>query len=212
MPEGVEGPRIDAGGRAVIPGFVDSHTHLVFVVTERRSSTPGCAVGSYAAGGIQSTVEATSSASDDDLRANARRLAHEALRSGTTHLEIKSGYALQTVPEQRLLTLAGELTDDTTFLGAHVVPPDWAHDPDGYVDHVRGPMLDVCAPLAKWADVFCEQGAFDEDQSRAVLVAARDRGLGSADPCESTRPRSRRPTRGGARCGERGSRDVPHRR
>ena len=102
----------------------------------------------------------------------------EALRTGTTHVEVKSGYGLDVDNEARLLTLAAELTDDVTFLGGHVVASEFAGRADEYVDLVRGPMLDACAPLARWADVFCDRGAFDEDQSRAILIAAKDRGLG----------------------------------
>jgi imidazolonepropionase len=134
--------------------------------------------GKYEAGGIQSTVRATGSASEETLRSNATRLRNEALRSGTTHAEIKSGYALTVAGEAALLSIAGEFTDDTTFLGAHVVPADMQETPEDYVDLVKGPMLEACAPLAKWADVFCEQGAFDEDQSREILLAARAKGLG----------------------------------
>jgi imidazolonepropionase len=178
LPEGVDGPLVDAAGAAAMPGFVDSHTHLVFAGDRTAEFDARMRGQPYAAGGIQTTVEATSGASGQELRANARRLRDEALHTGTTHIEIKSGYGLSVGGEQSLLEIAGELTDDTTFLGAHVVPKDWAADVDGYVDQVRGPMLDACAPLARWADVFCERGAFDEDQSRAVLTAAKDRGLG----------------------------------
>jgi imidazolonepropionase len=178
VPEGVEGPRIDAEGGAVMPGFVDSHTHLVFAGDRTAEFDARMRGERYAAGGIQTTVEATKGATQERLRGNARRLRDEGLRTGTTHVEIKSGYALTVVGEQGLLELAGELTEDTTFLGAHVVPRQYAADVDFYVDLVRGPMLDACAPLAKWADVFCERGAFDEDQSRAILVAAKEKGLG----------------------------------
>jgi imidazolonepropionase len=132
----------------------------------------------YAAGGIRTTVAATRAASDDELRGNASRLRGEALRTGTTHLEVKSGYGLSVADEERCLRIAAELTDDVTFLGAHVVAPEFADDPGGYVDLVCGEMLDACAPLARWADVFCENGAFDEDQSRAILLSAKDKGLG----------------------------------
>ena len=121
---------------------------------------------------------ATRAASDAELLANARRYAGEALRSGTTHLEVKSGYGLSVADEVRLAAVAAELTDDVTFLGGHVVAPEFADDPDGYVSLVCGDMLDACAPLARWADVFCDRGAFDADQARAILTAARDRGLG----------------------------------
>lgn len=177
-PDGVEGPRVDAQGRCVTPGFVDSHTHMVFAGDRTEEFDVRMRGGKYEAGGIQSTVRATGSASDETLRSNATRLRTEALRSGTTHVEMKSGYALTVTGEAALLSIAGEFTDDTTFLGAHVVPEEMREMPDDYVDLVKGPMLDVCAPLAKWADVFCEQGAFDEDQAREILLAARAKGLG----------------------------------
>ncbi len=177
-PDGVEGPRIDAGGAAVMPGFVDSHTHLVFAGDRTAEFDARMRGERYAAGGIQTTVAATRDATDEELRGNARRFREEALRTGTTHVEVKSGYGLDVDNEKRLLTLAAELTDDVTFLGGHVVAPEFAGRADEYVDLVRGPMLDACAPLARWADVFCERGAFDEEQSRAILTSAKDRGLG----------------------------------
>jgi imidazolonepropionase len=177
-PDGVEGPLIDAQGAAALPGFVDSHTHLVFAGDRTAEFDARMRGQPYAAGGIQTTVRATIEASEEELRRNAQRLAGEALRSGTTHLEIKSGYGLGTVLERRLLQIAGELTDDVTFLGAHVVPPDWSGRTESYAAHVRGAMLDACAPFARWADVFCERGAFDEAESRKILLACRDKGLG----------------------------------
>ena len=132
----------------------------------------------YAAGGIATTVTATRAASDTDLLAGASRLTREALAGGTTTIEIKSGYGLDTETEARLLSVAGQLTTETTFLGAHVVPTEMTDRPDDYIDLVRGPMLAACAPDARWIDVFCERGAFDADQSRAVLEAGRDAGLG----------------------------------
>jgi imidazolonepropionase len=178
VPDDVEGPRIDAGGASALPGFVDSHTHLVFAGDRTAEFDARMRGERYAAGGIQTTVAATRAASEDELRANAIRLRDEALRTGTTHVEVKSGYGLDVDDEVRLLTLAGELTDDVTFLGGHVVAPEYAGKADDYVDLVRGPMLDACSPLARWADVFCERGAFDVDQSRAILTAAKDKGLG----------------------------------
>jgi imidazolonepropionase len=168
--------RIDAAGRCVIPGFVDSHTHLVFAGDRAEEFAARMAGAPYAAGGINVTVAATREASDPQLRALAAARRAEALRAGITHLEIKSGYALDVDGEQRLCRLARELTDDVTFLGAHVVPA--GVDADDYLAMVCGPMLDACAGEARWIDVFCERGAFDSDQCRAVLEAGRAAGLG----------------------------------
>ncbi len=168
---------VDAGGRAVLPGFVDSHSHLVFAgdraqeFAARMSGTP------YAAGGIRTSVAATRAATDEELLARAARLVQEMLRQGTTTVEIKSGYGLATRDEARSLAVARQLTEHTTFLGAHVVPQEYADDPAGYVELVTGPMLEACAPHARWIDVFCETGAFDVDQARAVLVAGEAAGL-----------------------------------
>jgi imidazolonepropionase len=170
--------RIDAAGRCVIPGFVDSHTHLVFAGDRAAEFAARMAGEKYAAGGIRATVAATRSATAAQLRDLAGRRRAEALRAGITHLEIKSGYALDVAGEQRLCELASELTDDVTFLGAHVVPPDYAGRTDDYVALVCGDMLAACAPHARWIDVFCERGAFDGEQSRAVLSAGRNAGLG----------------------------------
>jgi imidazolonepropionase len=170
--------RLDAGGRCVIPGFVDSHTHLVFAGDRSEEFAARMAGGQYAAGGIRTTVDATREASDAELRELALARRAEALGAGITHLEIKSGYALDVDGERRLCQIARELTEDVTFLGAHVFPTEYSGREDEYVALVCGPMLDACAPLARWVDVFCERGAFDADQARAVLVSGRDRGLG----------------------------------
>ncbi len=168
--------RIDAGGRCVIPGFVDSHTHLVFAGERGDEFAARMAGAPYAAGGIRATVAATRAASTEYLRGLAAARRAEALRAGITHVEIKSGYALDVDGERRLCELAAELTDDVTFLGAHVVP-EGTHA-DAYVELVCGEMLAACVPHARWVDVFCEEGAFDADQSRAVLEAGRAAGLG----------------------------------
>jgi imidazolonepropionase len=168
--------RIDAAGAAVLPGFVDSHAHLIFAGDRAAEFAARMAGQSYTGGGIRTTVAATRAASDDELRRNARRLAGEARRQGTTTIEIKSGYGLSVADEARSLRLARELTAETTFLGAHVVPA--GHTADDYVDLVCGPMLDAAAAYAKWVDVFCERGAFDADQARRVLTAGAERGLG----------------------------------
>jgi imidazolonepropionase len=178
LPEGVGAEHVDLGGRAVIPGFVDSHTHLVFAGDRVDEWAARMAGRAYQAGGIRTTVAATRAASDASLASGAARLAEEALRSGTTTIEVKSGYGLDLETEPRLLTAAGTVTDEVTFLGAHVVAPEFAGRPDEYVALVAGPMLAACAPASRWVDVFCDRGAFDADQSRTVLEAGRLAGLG----------------------------------
>ena len=170
--------RIDAGGRAAVPGFVDSHSHLIFAGDRADEFEARMAGQPYAAGGIRRTVRLTREADDATLLANARAIVDEMRRQGTTTVEIKSGYGLTVHDEQRALRLARELTPETTFLGAHVVPVEYADDPDGYVDLVTGEMLDACAPFARWIDVFCETGAFTVEQSRRILEAGAARGLG----------------------------------
>ncbi|MBP8538205.1 imidazolonepropionase [Streptomyces sp. MK37H] len=169
--------RVDAGGRAAIPGFVDSHSHLVFAGDRTEEFNARMSGRPYSAGGIRTTVAATRAASNNVLHANVGRYVAEARRQGTTTVEIKSGYGLTSQDEARALTIAGAHTDEVTFLGAHIVAPEFADDPAAYVDLVTGPMLDACAPHARWIDVFCEQGAFDGDQARAVLTAGKERGL-----------------------------------
>jgi imidazolonepropionase len=168
---------VDAAGRAVLPGFVDSHAHLVFAGERGAEFAARMAGQPYRAGGIRSTVAATRAASDPELRANLARLAAELLAQGTTTFECKSGYGLTVADESRSLALAAEVTPEVTYLGAHVVPPEFDADPAGYVELVCGPMLTACAPHARWVDVFCERGAFDGDQARAVLAAGRTAGL-----------------------------------
>ncbi len=170
--------RIDAAGRCVIPGFVDSHTHLVFAGERGDEFAARMAGAPYAAGGIRITTESTRAASTAQLDALARTRRREALRAGITHLEIKSGYGLDVPTEARCCEIAAALTDDVTFLGAHVVPAEYDGRADAYVDLVCTAMLAACAPYARWIDVFCERGAFDADQARAVLLAGRDAGLG----------------------------------
>ncbi len=170
--------RFDAGGRCVMPGFVDSHTHLVFAGDRADEFAARMAGRPYEAGGIRVTTEATRRASNDELRELTARRQAEAMRAGITHLEIKSGYGLDTPNEKRLCEIAAEFTDDATFLGAHVVPPEYEGRVDDYVELVCGEMLAACARHVRWIDVFCERGAFDADQSRAVLEAGRDAGLG----------------------------------
>lgn len=170
--------QLDAGGRCVVPGFVDSHTHLVFAGDRGEEFAARMAGAPYAAGGIRETVERTREASIQELQGLAWVRRREALRAGITHLEIKSGYALDVDGERRLCELAARLTDDVTFLGAHLVPAEYEGRADDYVELVCGPMLDACLPSSRWIDVFCERGAFDEDQSRRVLEAGREAGLG----------------------------------
>ena len=168
---------VDAGGRAVIPGFVDSHTHLVFggdradEFEARMTGTP------YAAGGIRRTVAATRAASDDELRARLAGFVAELHAQGTTTFEIKTGYGLTVEDEARLARLAGEVTPEVTFLGAHVVPAEYAERRAEYVDLVCGQMLGAVAPHSRWIDVFCERGAFDVDESRRILLAGIEAGL-----------------------------------
>jgi imidazolonepropionase len=165
----------DVGGRAVIPGFVDSHTHLVFAGDRSAEFAARMSGQPYAAGGIRTTVAATRAASDAELHANAARLVSEMRRQGTTTVEIKSGYGLTPADEARSLRIAGEFTRETTFLGAHVVPE--GSDPDAYVELVTGAMLTACAPHARWIDVFCEAGAFDVDAAETILTAGVAAGL-----------------------------------
>lgn len=169
--------RMDAGGRCVLPGFVDSHTHLVFAGDRSDEFAARMAGQPYEAGGIRTTVAATRAATDDQLSSNLARLLAEMQRQGTTTVEIKSGYGLTVRDEQRALALAERFTPETTYLGAHLVPDEFADRPEAYVDLVTGDMLDACAPHAAWIDVFCERGAFDADASRAVLEAGMRRGL-----------------------------------
>lgn len=170
--------RLDVDGRCVLPGFVDSHTHLVFAGDRSAEFAARMAGRPYEAGGIRTTTSATRAATESELRALAALRRAEARRSGTTTVEIKSGYGLTPQDEARLLGVAGELSQHTTFLGAHVVPEEYDGRVDDYVALVCGEMLAACAPTARWIDAFCEQGAFDADQCRAVLEAGRAAGLG----------------------------------
>ena len=173
--------RIDVGGRAVIPGFVDSHAHLVFAGDRAAEFEARMSGARYDGGGISATVAATRTAPDDTLRSRLLNLVAEMRRQGTTTVEVKSGYGLTVEDEARCLRLAAEVTTETTFLGAHVVPAEYAGRREDYVALVTGPMLEACAPSARWIDVFCEPAsahAFDGEEARAVLTAGRSSGLG----------------------------------
>lgn len=168
--------RVDAGGRAVLPGWVDSHSHLVFAGDRTAEFEARMSGESYTAGGIAVTTGATRSVSDAELAKLVRERVEEAVSQGTTYLESKTGYGLDVANEARSARIAAELVDEVTYLGAHLVPA--GADPEEYTDLVCGAMLDAVLPHVRWADVFCEQGAFNEDQSRRVLKAAKEAGLG----------------------------------
>jgi imidazolonepropionase len=170
--------RVDVGGRAVVPGFVDSHTHLVFAGDRAAEFAARMRGERYDGGGIASTVAATRAADDAALRALLVARIAELRAQGTTTVEIKSGYGLTVDDERRAVALAAEVTTEVTFLGAHVVPA--GAERAAYLELVAGPMLAACAPYARWVDVFCEPAsphAFDGDEARAVLLAGRAAGL-----------------------------------
>ena len=170
--------RVDCGNRSVIPGFVDSHAHLVFAGDRSAEFAARMSGAAYDGGGIATTVSATRAAADSELSDNLARLAGELLRSGVTTFETKSGYGLTVGDELRSLEIAGRATAETTFLGAHVVPAEYRDRRDDYVSLVAGDMLAACAPRARWIDVFCDRGAFDVDEARTILQAGDDAGLG----------------------------------
>ena len=171
---------IDVEGRCVMPGFVDSHSHLVFAGDRSAEFEARMTGTAYDGGGIALTMSATRAATDEQLRELVRGRVAEMRSQGTTTVEIKSGYGLTTHDEARALRIAGEFTAETTYLGAHVVPPDAREDRAAYLDLVTGDMLAACAPYARWIDVFCEPHsphAFTEEESRRVLRAGQDVGL-----------------------------------
>jgi imidazolonepropionase len=182
----------DLGGRCVIPGVVDSHSHLIFAGNRSADFEARLAGRPYSTGGILSTVRATRAATDEELRQNLAGFVNELHAQGTTTIEIKSGYGLTVHDEERLVRLASEVTDEVTFMGAHVIPAEYRGAQgsvariledgelgtrDDYVALVTGPMLEACAPFAKWIDVFCEEGAFTVEESRRILEAGIERGL-----------------------------------
>ncbi|MDE0701682.1 MAG: imidazolonepropionase [Acidimicrobiaceae bacterium] len=170
--------QLDAGGRCVLPGFVDSHTHLVFAGDRAEEFTRRMAGEPYDGGGIRVTTDASRQAGREALRAELGQRLGEVHRAGTTAVEIKSGYGLSVDSEAELTALAAEVTSESTFLGAHLVPSEFQDRVDDYVELVCGPMLDAVRDHVRWIDAFCETGAFDADQSRAVLEAGRAAGLG----------------------------------
>lgn len=167
----------DAEGRCVVPGFVDSHTHLVFAGERSAEFAARMAGEPYTGGGIATTVAATRDASDEQLRFLATRRVAEMTATGTTTFEAKSGYGLTVGDESRILELSREFTTETTFLGAHSIPAEYRHDRGAYLDLVVGEMLAACAPDARWVDVFCDEGAFDAEETRHVLRAGIAAGL-----------------------------------
>jgi imidazolonepropionase len=173
--------RIDIGGRGIVPGFVDSHSHLIFAGDRATEFAARMTGQPYDGGGIDVTVAATRAATDAELTGLLAARVAEMRALGTTTVEIKSGYGLTVADEVRALRLAGQFSGETTFLGGHVVPGEYANNRAGYVDLVTGPMLRTAAPYARWIDVFCEPHsphAFDADEARAILTAGAAAGLG----------------------------------
>jgi imidazolonepropionase len=169
---------VDAAGMCVLPGFVDSHSHLVFAGDRSDEFVARMAGQHYKAGGIRTSVDATRRATTAELTELTGQRRREAFQQGITTMEMKSGYGLTPEHEARCLSVAQTFTSETTFLGAHVVPAEFEGRADDYVHHVCNEMLAAALPHSRWIDAFCEVGAFDADQTRAVLEAGRNVGLG----------------------------------
>ena len=168
---------IDAEGGVVTPGFVDSHTHAIFAGDRSKDYEARMSGNSYSVGGINTTVQATRDASEEQLRRNLENILEQSRNSGTLTTEIKSGYGLDVETERKILSIAKEYTPETTYLGAHVIPQEFVHKRDEYVDLVKGKMLEACAPYAKWIDVFCDNGAFTVEEAREILKKGISSGL-----------------------------------
>ncbi len=169
--------KIDAKSGVVTPGFVDSHTHAVFAGDRHKDYVARMSGTKYASGGIRTTVEATRSASFEELTSLTKSIIDRSFNSGTTTIEIKSGYGLDIETEVKILKVAKQFTNETTFLGAHVLPNEFSENRRAYVDLVKREMLNACAPFAKWIDVFCDESAFSVDEAREILVAGISKGL-----------------------------------
>lgn len=182
---------IDLGGAPVIPGFVDPHTHMCFAARREKEFELRLAGTSYMeileqGGGILSSVRAVRGASEDDLYRVTLENANRALLSGTTTVEIKSGYGLDLQSEEKMLRVIARVKRSTpldvvpTFMGAHAVPEEYRADPDAYVELIVREMLPAVKKqgIAKFCDIFCEDGVFSSAQSRRIMQAARDLGFG----------------------------------
>lgn len=168
---------VDAENGVVTPGFVDSHTHAVFAGDRHKDYVARMAGSKYASGGIKTTVAATRSASIEELTKSTQKIIERAKSTGTTTIEIKSGYGLDVETEAKILKVAKQFTEETTFLGAHVISAEFTDKRSAYVELVKNEMLDACAPYAKWIDVFCDQSAFTVDEAREILKTGIAKGL-----------------------------------